>query len=434
MTRRVGVNLALAMLLVFQAGGSAAQTAPPPTTSERPPPPAPRAETDDPDAGDPRFTDAELDGIVAPVALYPDSLLTQIFVAATYPLDVVKAERLLGGKTDMTAEARADAVEGEDWDPSVRMLAAGFPTVIDRMAEDLDWTQDLGNAVALQTDDVLAAVQRMRADAREVGNLGSNDAQVVEVQGDTISIAPAKEGTVYVPTYDPDTVYTQPAATAPVVADPGYTGTDMLMTGAIAFGGAFLINEIFDDDDDWDDYWRGPPRIDWDDGEFNPRPDVNIDGDVTINRGRFNDFDRQDGGIGDGRIGDRADGMRPAGWKPSPARQAEARQQVAARKGDHAGANRDVRARIDGARAGRPAVAAAPGASPKPRAQAPQRPREIATHATPKKAADVHRPVRTSKPVAHREPPKKTAFQKSGHRPQVASQRGHASRGGGHRR
>ena len=154
--------------------------------------------------------EAELDELVAPIALYPDSLLTQVLVASTYPLDIVKADRFITANADLSDKDRAAKAEGEDWDPSVQVLAGAFPTVVQKMAADLDWTQDLGDAMLAQSDGVLDAVQRQRARAAAVGNLETNEAQVVEETDGDISIAPAQPDVVYVPQYDATTAYTTP--------------------------------------------------------------------------------------------------------------------------------------------------------------------------------------------------------------------------------
>jgi hypothetical protein len=420
-----------------------------------------------PAAEEPLFTAEELDTLAAPVALFPDSLLTQVFVAATYPLDVMKADQLIDDSPDLTVEARADAVEATTWDPSVQVLASGFPTVIDRMAEDIDWTERLGDAVLVQTDDLLEAVQRMRAQAAATGVLASNDAQTVAVVDDAISIAPADPGVVYVPSYDPALAF----ASAPAV-DTGLSTTDVLTTGAIAFGSAFLVNELFDDDDDWDDYWRGSPRIDWDDGDFRPRPDIDVDGDVTINRGRFTNVDRDRTNIdrhrtaidGD-RIGsldrDALDDRRDRGWNPPEERRQAARDNIAARDPDRVdGATRkleargdrnDARARLETAAAKRPdgqvrrpapsdvrrdsvlkpqeasadrvrqakARAEASGRKPAP---------QVAARAEAVKAKKVSRPAAAKRPAAKHTPAKTTAFKRSGGHGKAASARGRSSK------
>ena len=149
------------------------------------------------------LTEEELDDLVAPVALYPDALLAQVLVAAAYPMQVAKADQLIDASADMGEDELSANLEGQDFDPSVLVLMSGFPTVVSRMADDLDWTERLGQAMIAQDEDVLAAVQRMRAQADATGNLTSNAAQVIEREDDQIYIRPADPEVVYVPTYDP---------------------------------------------------------------------------------------------------------------------------------------------------------------------------------------------------------------------------------------
>ena len=187
------------------------------------------------------LAEEELDALVAPVALYPDALLAQVLVAAAFPLQVAKADQLIEASADMSEDELSDALARQEFDPSVLVLMSGFPTVVSRMAEDLDWTDRLGQAMVNQDDDVLAAVQRMRADAEAHGNLTSNAAQVIEKDEGQISIKPADPEVVYVPTYDPQTVYTtaySPTAPAPYVAQPSTNPlANPLTAGALAFGG-----------------------------------------------------------------------------------------------------------------------------------------------------------------------------------------------------
>ena len=250
-----------------------------------------------------------LDDLVAPVALYPDALLSQMLMAATFPLDVMKADRFVDDAGDMTDRERVDAAEAEDWDESVQVLAGGFPDVIDRMAANIDWTEDLGDAMIAQTDDVLDSVQRLRGEAAQAGNLESNDAQTVSDDAGRITIAPADPDVVYVPSYDPAAAYVAPAA-----LDPGISTADVLTTGAIAFGAALLVGDLFDDDDD---HWYGPGAIDWDDREIrvdrDVRRDVNRTVDRTINRTGDRTIDRD-------------------AWKPSQDQRDAARARIAERK------------------------------------------------------------------------------------------------------
>lgn len=235
------------------------------------------------------YTEEELDDLVAPVALYPDSLLAQVLVAATYPLDIVKAQRWADANQELPDDERTEAVQKEDWDPSVAVLAAGFPTVLQKMADEIDWTEQLGDAMLVQDGDVLDAVQRQRALAAAVGNLESNEAQTVEVQDDQITVAPADPEVVYVPVYDSQTVYTQPATSTTVVqeSDDKYSSGELIATGVLAFGAGMIVNEVFRDDDPYYGYWGRPPPMGWGGGGFRPYPPgrggVYVGGDVNIN-------------------------------------------------------------------------------------------------------------------------------------------------------
>ena len=235
-------------------------------------------------ATDALLTPDEIDTLIGPVALFTDNLLAQVLTAATYPLDVVKAGRFLAQSPDLSDAARADAVAQKDWDVSVQQLAAGFPSVITRMADHIDWTEQVGDAVLVQTDDVLDSVQRLRSLAKVNGYLETNAAQVVEVSESAISIAPASPEVIYVPTYQPSVVYTTVAPPTAYYVEDDDDWEDALTAGAIFFGSAILINEIFDDDD-WDGYWGGRGSIDWDHGDFYARSGIDINGDVNIGRG-----------------------------------------------------------------------------------------------------------------------------------------------------
>lgn len=152
------------------------------------------------------FPRAQIDQLVAPIALYPDALVAQILMASTYPLQVVEAARWRQRNPDVAAASLDQALADRDWDPSVKSLVA-FPSVLERMNENLDWTQDLGDAYLGQPDDVMDAIQRLRRDARRAGNLTSNDHQVVLVQDNDVIIEPVQPGLIYVPAYDPILVF-----------------------------------------------------------------------------------------------------------------------------------------------------------------------------------------------------------------------------------
>ncbi|MGV0952161.1 MAG: DUF3300 domain-containing protein, partial [Azonexus sp.] len=187
--------LAASVLLVsaVHAQGNAPSTAPPPFTAE------------------------ELDSLTAPIALYPDALLSQILMASTYPLEVVSAARWAKANPDIKGDAALKKVENETWDVSVKSLAA-FPSILDMMNEKLDWTQKLGDAFLAQQKDVLASVQRLRKLAKDNGNLESNQQQVVRSEAQAIVIEPAQPQTIYVPAYNPTVVY----GTWPYPAYPPY--------------------------------------------------------------------------------------------------------------------------------------------------------------------------------------------------------------------
>ena len=152
----------------------------------------------------------ELDSLLAPIALYPDSLIAQILMASTYPLEVVLAARWSKEHPEVKGKALEDAMQKQEWDESVRALTA-VPQVLKNMSENLSWTQKLGDAFLADQKAVMATVQSLRAKAKAAGNLKSTPEQVVreEVQDSktVIIIEPAQAETVYVPVYDPYTIY-----------------------------------------------------------------------------------------------------------------------------------------------------------------------------------------------------------------------------------
>src|ERR1700746_470194 len=129
-----------------------------------------------------------LDSLVAPIALYPDPLLAQTLAASTYPLEIIQLQQWLAKHSKLKEKELAAAVAKEPWDPSVQALAA-LPDVVKRLADDIQWTTDLGNAFLAQQSDVMDAVQRMRKKAQEKGNLKSTEQQKVEtkvIEGDSV--------------------------------------------------------------------------------------------------------------------------------------------------------------------------------------------------------------------------------------------------------
>ncbi|HET7403376.1 MAG TPA: DUF3300 domain-containing protein, partial [Usitatibacter sp.] len=198
-----------------------------------------------PTASGATFTQKDLDELLAPVALYPDALLSQVLMASTYPLEVVEAARWQKSNSGLKDKALEDALEKQSWDPSVKALAA-VPQVLTMMNEKLDWTTKLGDAFLAKQEDVLKTVQNLRKKADEAGNLKTsqemkvektteNNVQVIKIE------SPAPE-TVYVPTYNPATVYGTwwyPAPPPYYYYPPGYAyGAGLAFASGVFWGAA----------------------------------------------------------------------------------------------------------------------------------------------------------------------------------------------------
>lgn len=200
------------------------------------------------------FTAQQLDALLAPVALYPDTLLTQMMMAATFPVQIVQAARWLDSPANkaLTGDPLAKALQTQSWDPSVKSLLP-VPQVVVMMADQADWTQQLGYAFSVQQADVLAAVQRLRTQAQTAGTLKSNPQLVVrtEPRPQTAAASPPiviiespNPQVIYVPAYNPATAYGVWAYPAyPPVAlppPPGYAVGSALVTG-LAFGAGVAL-------------------------------------------------------------------------------------------------------------------------------------------------------------------------------------------------
>lgn len=188
----------------------------------------------------PPIPNDQLDSLVAPIALYPDPLLAQVLAASTYPLEVIQLQQWLQSHKDLKDKALADAVEKQDWDPSVQGLAP-LPDAVKQLSENIKWTTDLGNAFLAQQSDVMDAVQRMRLKAKGAGALTSNTQQKVETQvvesKTVVVIQQANPQVVYVPTYNPVVVYGPPVYPyPPIVYPPPPTAGAVIATAAISFG------------------------------------------------------------------------------------------------------------------------------------------------------------------------------------------------------
>ena len=198
----------------FLVSGALTPTAWPQTATTQTP--APKAESAP-------IPPAQLDALVAPIALYPDPLLAQTLAASTYPLEIIQLQQWLAKNAALKGDALQSAVEKQSWDPSVQALAA-LPDVVKRLSDDIQWTTDLGNAFLAQQKDVMDAVQRMRAKAQEKGALKSNEQQVVQTktieQQQVIVIEQANPQVVYVPAYNPTVVYGAPVYPYPPIYYP----------------------------------------------------------------------------------------------------------------------------------------------------------------------------------------------------------------------
>ena len=240
--------VACATMFVFAlsgiAGGQSPPTQAPPAT---PPPPSGAVP---PDLNEKTFSQEELDQLVAPIALYPDSLFAQILMASTYPLDIVAAERWVKANPKLKDKALQDALDKQPWDPSVKSLAV-LPQVLTMMSEKLDWTQKLGDAFLAQQADVMKTAQALRAKAVAQGTLKDSKEQKViteKVESTTvIKIEPTNPEVVYVPTYNPAVVYggwPYPAYPPYYYYPPGYVAGGALLgfTAGVIVGGALWGN------------------------------------------------------------------------------------------------------------------------------------------------------------------------------------------------
>ncbi len=173
----------------------------------------------------PKLTADQLESLVAPIALYPDPLLAQVLVASTYPLDVVQAQQWLAKNSNLRGDALVKAAEQQSWDPSVQALVS-IPEALKVLNENIKWTVDLGDAFLAQQSEVMDAVQRLRAKAKDSGKLTSTEQQTVETkvveQKTVVVIEPASTEVVYVPTYSPTVIWGPPVYPYPPIYYPPY--------------------------------------------------------------------------------------------------------------------------------------------------------------------------------------------------------------------
>jgi len=273
-----GVALTLLLMAASTAVGAQEQpagTAPPPPATE-----SPTASTSS------NLSAAQLAQLVAPIALYPDELLSDVLQAATYPLEVVEADRWYDENKSLTGTALTSALDGQNWHASVKSLVA-TPSVLDMMNTQLGWTQQLGAAVLGQESAVMAAVQELRGKAQASNQLQSNQQQNVSVQTQgsqqVIVIQPTTPGTIYVPYYDPAVVYGS-------WAYPGYLPyywappVGIAIGRGIAFGVGFAIGDPI-----WHGYWGGYwGGFDWWHGSMVVHQNVFVNGNVHVNVNNWN--------------------------------------------------------------------------------------------------------------------------------------------------
>jgi hypothetical protein len=194
----------------------------------------------------PKIPNDQLDSLVAPIALYPDPLLSQVLVASTYPLEIIQLQQWMAQHKDLKGDALTTAVQKEDWDPSIQAMSV-LPDAVKQLADNIKWTTDLGNAFLAQQADVMDAVQRMRMKAKNAGNLKSTEQQKVEVQTveskTVVVIQQANPQIVYVPSYNPVVVYGPPVYPYPPIyyPPPGYYAAGV----AIAFGVGIAIGAAY---------------------------------------------------------------------------------------------------------------------------------------------------------------------------------------------
>ena len=210
-----------------------------------------------------------MEELLAPVALYPDVVLGQVLVSSTNPQEVLDAGNWLLQNQALQGNALDEAAKQVGFTPPIRGLLQS-PEVVDMMASQMDWTAELGQAFVNDQQGVMDAVQRLRAQAKDVGNLQSSEQLKVATETqdghEVITVSPPSPQVVYVPQYDPVAVYAPAPATVPAPApvaqeDKGHSTGTLVTTGLLSFGAGILVANIFDDDDD--DYYKN--------GYYNPR-------------------------------------------------------------------------------------------------------------------------------------------------------------------
>ncbi len=231
----------------------------------------------------------QLDSLVAPIALYPDPMLAQVLAASTYPLEIIQLQQWLAKNKDLKDKALVDAVSKQPWDPSVQGLAA-LPDVVKRLADDVQWTTDLGNAFLAQQSDVMDAVQRMRKKAKDAGNLKSTEQQKVETKvvesKQVIVVEQANPQVIYVPTYNPTVVYGPPVYPYPPIVYPPPPPPGAYVAGmAVAFGVGMAMGAAWSGGWGYNCGWQGGNNNITINNNNNFNRNTNVSGGNRVNTG-----------------------------------------------------------------------------------------------------------------------------------------------------
>ena len=268
-------------------------------------PPFPRAQQPGPGAAP--FKPEELEQIVAPIALYPDPLVAQIFMASTYPVEVIQAARFAKANPNLKDAALNEELKKQTWDDSVKALVS-FPQVLEMLDSQLEWMQKLGDAILAQQKETMDAIQRLRRKAQTAGNLKSTEQQNVVVEQTEppqpvtiIKIEPTNPEIIYVPAYNPEIVYggwPYPAYPPYYYYPPYYPVGYFAATAAVSFGLGMLVGGAI---------WGG---CNWGGGNFNVHVEHHNNFSRNVNRG--NQVNPLSGDRGSGARGDRAS------WQHNP--------------------------------------------------------------------------------------------------------------------
>src|SRR5580704_14874161 len=209
------------------------------------------------------LTAAELQALVAPIALYPDALVAQVLSAATFPDQVAYAQNWIQMNPELTGQTLMTAVDAQSWDPSVKALTQ-FPSVLANMSKNLSWTSSLGEAYGTQAADVMTAVQALRAEAYASGNLVSgSQLSVVQQSPQVIVIQPVNPAVVYVPVYNPAVVYGYPYVVPAYVPPPA----SVAATAVVAFGVGIAVGAMMSSSccvwgySSWNCGWHGTTTV-----------------------------------------------------------------------------------------------------------------------------------------------------------------------------